>query len=353
MERAAAEFAKGVGDWTEEGGNWAGSAKKMLFRRNEPKILLNLKELAFPGAKNELLLERRKPQSKPKNGHKSTLCTPVPCLLVSPGEMNRRMDRGSKRTGMRPLRYGCAGLILACCCLVLLFAESSFAASEPIQYLLDLREPTSHLAKVVMTVAGASPSTELQFPAWNNLYQIRDFARNIQELAADCDGAQEQLTRVDLNTWRSEAKPCAKLALRYAVYVAGSPPFSSALDSQHAFLNFATLLFYLPKERGRAAHVKLLIPAEWKVASLLEEDGDGFLAPNYERPGGQPGGGRAIPGIQLFSGWSNLSRGRSRGCQGLFSGPPAGLAAEDHRHRNRAHARRALFSLHVYPSFPA
>jgi len=257
----------------------------MLFRRNEPKSLLQLKELAFFGVKNELLFECRKPQSKPKNGHKSTFsirCTPRATAGRPYREMNRRMDLGSKRTGMRPLRYGCAGLILACCCLLPLLAESSFAASEPIQYLLDLREPASHLAKVAMTVAGASPSTELQFPAWNNLYQIRDFARNIQELAADCDGAQEQLTRVDLNTWRSEAKPCEKLALRYAVYVAGSPPFSSALDSQHAFLNFATLLFYLPKERGRAAHVKLLIPAGWKVATLLEEDGDGFLAPNYD-----------------------------------------------------------------------
>jgi predicted metalloprotease with PDZ domain len=160
--------------------------------------------------------------------------------------------------------------------------ESSFGGSEPIQYVLDLRQPASHRLEVVMTVAGASPSTEFQFPAWNNLYQIRDFARNIEELTADCDGSKEQLARVDLNTWRSEAKPCAELSLRYAVYVAGSPPFSSALDTQHAFLNFATLLFYLPKERGRGAHVKFLIPAEWKVASLLEEDADGFLAPNYD-----------------------------------------------------------------------
>jgi predicted metalloprotease with PDZ domain len=161
-------------------------------------------------------------------------------------------------------------------------AQSSSGASEPIQYLLDLREPASHRLQVVMTVAGASASTELQFPAWNNLYQIRDFARNIEQLTADCDGREEQLARVDLNTWRSEAKPCAKLTLRYAVYVEGSPPFSSSLDSQHAFLNFATLLFYLPKERGRAAHVKFLIPAGWKVASLLEEGSDGFLAPNYD-----------------------------------------------------------------------
>ena len=79
MERAAGEFAKGVGDRPAEGGNWAGNAKKMLFRRNEPKTLLKIQELAFSGAKNELLLDCRKPQSKPKNGHKSTFsirCTP-------------------------------------------------------------------------------------------------------------------------------------------------------------------------------------------------------------------------------------------------------------------------------------
>ena len=64
--------------------------------------------------------------------------------------------------------------------------------------------------------------------------------------------------------------------------MAGAPPFSSALDSQHAFLNFASLLFYLPNERGRAVRVKLLVPDKWKVASLLEEDADGFPAPNFD-----------------------------------------------------------------------
>jgi len=172
--------------------------------------------------------------------------------------------------------------MFACACLLSLLARPSWGASEPIEYLLDLRAPPSHQAQVIMTVAGASPSTEFQFPAWNNLYQIRDFARDVADLTADCDGKGERLTRVDLNTWRSEAKPCARLALRYAVYVGGSPPFSSALDSTHAFLNFATLLFYLPNERERAVRVKLLIPVGWKVASLLEEDAGGFLASNYD-----------------------------------------------------------------------
>jgi predicted metalloprotease with PDZ domain len=162
------------------------------------------------------------------------------------------------------------------------FAGSALAAPQPIQYLLDLRDPASHRVKTVMTVLEVPPAVEFQFPVWNNLYQIRDFAKNIEELSADCDGKQEQLARLDLNTWRTDDRPCAKLSLRYAVYVNGSPPFSTAFDSEHAFLNFATLLFYLPRDRGRPVEVKLLIPARWKVATLLEEGREGYSAPDYD-----------------------------------------------------------------------
>jgi len=166
--------------------------------------------------------------------------------------------------------------------LVLLLPRLACGAPGPIQYLLDLRDSASHRLGVVMTIPEAGPSTELQFPAWNNLYQIRDFARNIEGLSAQCDGTQEHLARLDLYTWRAEARPCAKLSLQYAVYVSGSPPFSSSFDSEHAFLNFASLLFYLPEDRERAVRVKLLLPAGWEVATLLAGDGDGFAAPNYD-----------------------------------------------------------------------
>jgi predicted metalloprotease with PDZ domain len=214
-------------------------------------------------------------------------------------EMNRRIGAESGRSE-RPLRHDFVGLILACCWLFPRLAASSFGAPEPIQYVLDVQEPSSHLVKVVMTVAGASPSMELQFPAWNNLYQIRDFARNVQDLRAECDGGKEQLTRVDLYSWRRGAKPCEKLSLRYAVHVAGSPPFSSSLDSEHAFLNFATLLFYLPQERGRAARVKVLIPPGWKIATLLDKEGDQFLAPNYDALADSPAEAGQFQEYDLF-----------------------------------------------------
>jgi predicted metalloprotease with PDZ domain len=135
-----------------------------------------------------------------------------------------------------------------------------------------------------MTVPQAAPRTEIQFPAWNALYQIRDFVRNVQELETRCDAQPRELTRVDLQTWRSGEETCASLEVRYAVYANGESVFSSVLNEQHSFMNFALLLFYLPRERQRAARVKFLLPANWKLAILLEEGpvpGE-FSAANYD-----------------------------------------------------------------------
>jgi predicted metalloprotease with PDZ domain len=172
--------------------------------------------------------------------------------------------------------------ILASLVAILSLAAAALGASEPIQYQLDLRNPASHQLEVEMAVATASSGTEFQLPAWNNLYQIRDFAHTVSDVTAECDGQTEKPTRVDLDTWKWAAKSCAKLTLHYSAYVSGPTPFSSDLDGTHAFLNFASMLFYLPKERERAVHVKLLLPEGWKAASLLEEDANGFSAPNYD-----------------------------------------------------------------------
>jgi predicted metalloprotease with PDZ domain len=167
--------------------------------------------------------------------------------------------------------------------LVLLASVCGTAqAAEPIRYVVDLRAPDSHLVQVTMNVPGATPGAEIQFPAWNCLYQIRDFVRNVQDLEAECDGQHVELGRVDLNTWRGPSQSCGNLEFRYAVYAREDGPFSSMLDSEHAFLNFAMLLFYLPKDRDRAAQVKMLLPEGWKLATLLHDEGDEFQAENYD-----------------------------------------------------------------------
>src|SRR5438094_4411323 len=141
----------------------------------------------------------------------------------------------------------------------------------PIIYELDLRQAESHLVRVTMTIPDAAPATEIQFPAWNALYQIRDFIKDVQDLRAECDGRTLELAVVDLDTRRIGPEPCARLEMRYAVYANGEPPFSSALNQEHGFLNPAMLLFYLPRQRDRSARVKVILPPGWKLATLLAE----------------------------------------------------------------------------------
>lgn len=156
------------------------------------------------------------------------------------------------------------------------------AGDQPLRYLLDLSKPASHRLWVTMTIAGAAPATEIQFPAWTNLYQMRNLVRDVRDLKARCDGRSQKLARLDRNTWRSGPQSCSDLEVSYAVRANEESPFSSALSKQHAFLNFGTLLFFLPQERGRGVRVKFILPAGWKMATLLEGERDEFKSSNYD-----------------------------------------------------------------------
>ena len=172
---------------------------------------------------------------------------------------------------------------LAVAILVPLARAAAFDPTEPVNYELDLGQPVSHRVRVTMTVPDAVAGTELQFPAWYALYQIRDFIKDVDEIRAACDGRPFTLVVVDVNTRRSP-EGCRRLEVRYQVYATGEPPFSSGLDAEHGFFNPAMLLFYLPRERSRPVRIKVDPPPGWKVATLLEEGRNPveFTASNFD-----------------------------------------------------------------------
>ncbi len=193
------------------------------------------------------------------------------------GNLRARRGDGSPHFRWFGIAVRTASLLI----LLLSAAASSRGQGKSIHYLLDLREPAAHLVQVTMSVPEAPAGLEFQFPAWNNLYQIRDFVRDVEDVRAACDDRPEHLERLDPNTWRNAAA-CPNLQLRYAVYADEESPYSSVLNEHHAFLNFALLLFYLPQERTRGVQLSFALPPGWKVASLLEGEGTEFYARDYD-----------------------------------------------------------------------
>jgi predicted metalloprotease with PDZ domain len=159
----------------------------------------------------------------------------------------------------------------SCKFLALVFLVSFFAAGvrATIGYGISLDQPEKHLFHVTMTIPDVHGQTLVQMPAWNATYQIRDFAYRIQYLVAtDESGQRLPSGKLDKQTWRITGN--GKITVAYAISWDESSPFSSQINSVHAFLNLAEVLLYIPERRGEDVELVFSgVPENWFIASAF------------------------------------------------------------------------------------
>jgi predicted metalloprotease with PDZ domain len=149
-------------------------------------------------------------------------------------------------------------------------------ANAEIRYQVSLLHPEQHLFHVTVEVPGVNDHVDLQMAAWDALYEIRDFSSHVQRVAAYVNGRNVPIEKLDKLTWRVQASGTVKVS--YDTFWDDPGPFSSQLNLEHAFINPAMVLLYVPGRRAEKSILSLRdILAEWKVASaspvLLESVG--------------------------------------------------------------------------------
>jgi len=101
MVDGATARAQGVPNRPAGGKRLGENAKKMLFRGNEPKTLLKIKNLAFSRPQNELYFVCKKPQTKQRiwpRIHEWTPCARLPCCHSERSGAERARRGGSPWT---------------------------------------------------------------------------------------------------------------------------------------------------------------------------------------------------------------------------------------------------------------
>lgn len=174
---------------------------------------------------------------------------------------------------------------------VFLFLTLTFGASAraTILYEVYLDHPERHLFHVTMTISDVTGEVIVRLPAWNTLYQVRDFSSHVQQVEAFAGSQKALAEKLDKQTWRIKGMGTIKIS--YATYWDEAGPFSSQLNSEHAFINPAMILLYAPERRTEK--VKLSIPNppdDWRAASAskggFEAMGGAreyfFEAPDYD-----------------------------------------------------------------------
>ncbi|HWY07310.1 MAG TPA: hypothetical protein VNY24_10645 [Candidatus Acidoferrales bacterium] len=157
------------------------------------------------------------------------------------------------------IRLAATLLLLTC------FLLARPAVAE-IRYTISLAHPEQHLFHVTVEVPNVQDHLDLQMAAWDALYEIRDFSSHVQRVTASANGRDVAIEKLDKLTWRVQATGVVKVS--YDTFWDDPGPFSSQLNAEHAFINPAMVLLYVPGRRAEKSILSLHdVPAEWIAAS--------------------------------------------------------------------------------------
>ena len=162
-------------------------------------------------------------------------------------------------------------------------------ARATIDYTVSIAHPERHIFGVTMHIPNVRDQVTLQMPAWNALYQIRDFSAHLLQVTAkDDEGHLLPLGKIDKQTWNVSGN--GAVTVTYPIYWDEPGPFASQLNQDHAFFNFAMLLMYVPDRRAEDTRVEFDgLPEGWRVAVELDTAGKSeghvpgaYVAPSYD-----------------------------------------------------------------------
>ena len=165
-------------------------------------------------------------------------------------------------------------------------------ASAPIHYEVALHDVHAHLYRVTLTIAEPAAMQEVSLPVWiPGSYLVREFAKNLHQLAARQNGQACAVEQCDKHRWRIGCRPGHALEVTYLVSAYDNSVRMAWLDHRRGFFNGTSLLLRIHNQE-HLPHVLQVFQNEkylnWQLGTALtaiKTDDNGFgsyRAANYE-----------------------------------------------------------------------
>lgn len=179
-----------------------------------------------------------------------------------------RLRRVAKQLSLSLLGLLCSSVSLLAATPVSCSSPSS-VQPQPTEYFVSLADSADHLAHVSIRLREGSGARTLDMPVWNALYQVRNFAANIENVRAqDATGAAIAIDNIKTSQWQT-APSSGCVVIDYDIYLNSPGPFGSTLSSDHGFFNWAMVLMYSPELREQPMSLRLLdVPTTWELRDV-------------------------------------------------------------------------------------
>jgi predicted metalloprotease with PDZ domain len=166
-------------------------------------------------------------------------------------------------------RWLLAAVLLVC-------TRAAADAQSPVEYRLSFPERQHHLMHVEITFTQVPPGPlELVMSRTSpGRYAVHEFAKNVDAvLVDDGTGSLLPVEQPDPSQWHVSGHS-GTVRVRYRVFGDRLDGTYLSVDTAHAHINMPASLMWARGLETRPALVTFDAPAEWKVATQLEETGD-------------------------------------------------------------------------------
>jgi predicted metalloprotease with PDZ domain len=153
------------------------------------------------------------------------------------------------------------------------------AHSQLVRYTLRPSRPAAHIFEAGVTIENPNPAGQrFIMPVWiPGSYLIREFARNVVSIRAECGGKLIDCRKIDKATW--QCAPCkGTLTVTIEVYAWDLSVRGAHLDETHGFFNGTSVFLSPLGQEDLPCEVELMPPEgeryrDWKVATALPRAG--------------------------------------------------------------------------------
>jgi predicted metalloprotease with PDZ domain len=147
-----------------------------------------------------------------------------------------------------------------------------------IEYHIQPQAPHAHLFRVELTIPEPHPDGQvLSMPAWiPGSYMIRDFARQVVTLRAQCDDADVPVRKLDKQTWRCSAH-AGPVRVTYEIYAHELSVRAAYLDGTRGYFNGTSVFLGVRGHEESPCRVRIGRPEgsayrHWELATSMEPE---------------------------------------------------------------------------------
>jgi predicted metalloprotease with PDZ domain len=166
------------------------------------------------------------------------------------------------------------------------------ARSASLHYRVEIADIHAHLFRVTLHIDQPAAQQRVSLPVWiPGSYLVREFAKNLQRLAARQGGRPVAVQQLDKCNWQVECVPSQPLVLTYEVYAFDNSVRTAWLDIHRGFFNGTSLCLKVHEQENSVHAVEIVASrpvANWEVATGLAPHKVGkrgfgvYLAADYD-----------------------------------------------------------------------